>query len=314
MTALSVNNALPGQPITFGGVASFGQRPLRRLVTVQLIVAAACTAVMVGVFTLIWLPVVDQAVARLPDKAAIRTGSLAWPSTEPDSLAANEFLAITANPSAAAVPGETADLQIELGSDRLRFNSLLGVMEIPYSNDITVPLDRAEAGPWWGARRPFLTAGFGAVIFAGLFISWTALATLYTPLVWLIGYLLDREMGSRRAFKIAAAALLPGAILLTGAILLYGLHQLPLPGLLIFFLLHIAVGWAYVIIAPFRVPKRPVEVDLKQNPFVTPGAAESRSGAASSNPFADPVPESPKTPPEVPSRADSAPSTPDAPK
>ena len=74
---------------------------------------------------------------------------------------------------------------------------------------------------------------------------------------------------------------MPGAALMSGAILLYGLGRLPLVGLLFAGLLHIAAGWAYLLISPLRLPRLSASISLSQNPFQ---ATEADAKAESQNP------------------------------
>ena len=49
---------------------------------------------------------------------------------------------------------------------------------------------------------------------------------------------------------------------------LYGTHRLPLKGLLLAAILHLLVGWVYLVIAPFKLPKKAAALAAeKTNPF-----------------------------------------------
>ena len=71
-----------------------------------------------------------------------------------------------------------------------------------------------------------MVAGFAGVgglgyIF-GLLLTWALLATLYFFPVWLVAFYTDRDLNFRASWKVAGAALMPGALLLTLGIVLYG--------------------------------------------------------------------------------------------
>ena len=59
-----------------------------------------------------------------------------------------------------------------------------------------------------------LTAG-------GLLVSWWILATIYFLPVWLLGFFANRDLNFRQSWRLAGAALLPGALLLAAGIVLY---------------------------------------------------------------------------------------------
>ena len=51
---------------------------------------------------------------------------------------------------------------------------------------------------------------------------------------------------------------------------LYGTYRLPLKGLLLAAILHL-FGWVYLMIAPFKLPKKAATLDAEKfNPFAPP--------------------------------------------
>ncbi len=70
------------------------------------------------------------------------------------------------------------------------------------------------------------------------------------------------------------ASLLPAALFFTAAMVLYALRQLSLVGLLVAWLLHIVLGWAYVAIAMLQLP---AERSPKGNPFADARSAGGRA-------------------------------------
>jgi hypothetical protein len=85
--------------------------------------------------------------------------------------------------------------------------------------------------------------------------------------VRLIAFYADREMKIGAAWRLAGAAMMPGALLMSGAVVLYSLHRLNLVGLLFAWLLHLVLGWIYVGIAPARLPRLSTALPRRRNPF-----------------------------------------------
>ena len=101
------------------------------------------------------------------------------------------------------------------------------------------------------------------------------MACVYSVPALLFGFYANRPTSFAERFKLSAAALLPAALLFDAAILLYALGQLTLVGLAVANVLHILVGWAYLIIAMLQLPM--VEA-ATGNPFSrSTGAGGSRS-------------------------------------
>jgi len=84
----------PWQPITFGGVAAFSRASLGRLVLVQLLAALVVAVSVISFLSAAWFPVLQKAIARLPERGAIRGGQLEWNSASPTWLAEGPFLSI----------------------------------------------------------------------------------------------------------------------------------------------------------------------------------------------------------------------------
>src|SRR5437660_1791698 len=87
-------SAPPWQPITFGGVAAFSRASFGRLFLVQLLVALLVASSVLCFLILTWFPVIQKAIARLPEKGAIRGGQLTWNSPSPCWLTEGTFLSI----------------------------------------------------------------------------------------------------------------------------------------------------------------------------------------------------------------------------
>lgn len=286
------------QPLTFGGVAAFARARWTRLLLLQAIVAAFVAAMVVLFLGRCWFPVVTKAVQGLSDFGAVRGGQLAWPNKEAVVLAENRFLGLVVDLEESGSTGQIADLQVEFTRERIKVVSLLGYTSVPYPRGVGIELNRQTLDPWWNAWRPaFMFGGaFATVLF--LFASWSALAVLYAVPVRVLAWIANRATSLGKSWRVAAAALLPGAVWMGGAIFLYAVEQLPLVGLSAAFGLHFVVGWVYVLGAPFCLPKKGDDVlATGANPF-TPATAAEKSAtpasapAASSNPFQNPRPPS----------------------
>jgi hypothetical protein len=255
------------QPITFGGVASFARSSFGRLLVVQSILALVVAGSVSVFLATAWFPVVEKAIARLPEKGIIRRGQLDWTGPSPCALAEATFLSITVDVANSQTAGQSADVQMELHRDGLSIRSLFGYLVISYPKDWTIELNRPQVEPRWGAWRPFLLVGMGASVAVGVMAIWLVLATAYSLPVRLLAFYSDRDVGWPGCWRLAAAAQLPGALLLSGGILLYGFNRLNLIGLLFSWLLHVVITWIYIGIAPARLPRLSGSVRRRDNPF-----------------------------------------------
>jgi hypothetical protein len=86
-------------------------------------------------------------------------------------------------------------------------------------------------------------------------LAWAALATVYFLPVWLIGVFVNRNLNFRSSWKLAGAALMPGALLLTAAIVLYDFAALDLIQFCFIFSAHFALGWIYLFLSQFFLPR-----------------------------------------------------------
>lgn len=281
------------QPLTFGGVAGFARARWTRLLLLQSIVAVFVAVTVVVLLSRCWFPVVTKAVQGLSDFGAIRGAQLAWPQGEALVLAENRFLGLVMDMDASGSTGQIADLQIEFTRERIKISSLLGYTSFPYPGGIEIELNRQSLDPSWNAWRPAFVFGgaFATVLF--LFASWFALATIYALPVRVLAWFAGRTASLGKSWRVASAALLPGAVWLGGAIILYAIEQLSLVGLGLAFGVHFVIAWVYLLGAPFCLPRKGDDVlATGANPFTPePAAAKPESPAppaASSNPFQAP--------------------------
>jgi hypothetical protein len=102
-------------------------------------------------------------------------------------------------------------------------------------------------------------------------MTWALMATVYCLPAWVVGFYADRRVSLRESWRLAGAALMPGALLLTTAIFFYGLGALDLVHLVVAGAAHFLIGWVYVIVSPLYLPKHTAAVG-RANPFVAAGS------------------------------------------
>ena len=134
-----------------------------------------------------------------------------------------------------------------------------------------------------------------------LMMVWTLLATVYAPIVKLLALLREREASLAACWRLAGAALMPGALLVLGSIVLYGLGALDLIELLVLAGLHLLVAWVFLILPIKHLPLRAGAVLKGKNPFqpevpVAPTVAaeddDSSGPSRGGNPFSGSPPKS----------------------
>ena len=268
MTEESSKKPFAWEPLTPPGVAAFAGASLRRLWLVQLIVALLAAVVLVWFLKTAWFPTLTAAIHELPAQGEIRRGRLDWPGASPQLLAEGNLLAFMVDLQHEGQVRSPAQVQVEFGRSEVYLLSLLGYQQIPYPPEYVIVFNRTDLEPKWGAwQPPILWLAFLAMV-AGLMMIWTLLATVYFPVVWLVGFFGNRHLHFRASWKLAGAALMPGAVLLTAAILFYGLGALDLVQLAAAFLAHLVIGWIYLFAAPLFLPKLAASTVAEKNPFV----------------------------------------------
>ena len=256
------------EPLTPRGVAAYARASLRRLFMVQTVVAALA-ALAVGFFLLEDVfPTVSAAVNALPDQGRLHHGRLEWSGNSPDLLAEGPLLAFIVDMDHTGQIRSPADLQFEFGTNSLAIISLLGKAEVPYPDDfgpqMYVPVNRPDLQPQWDAWRPDVLLSAVVGTFVGLMLTWFGLATVYCLPVWVIASVTGRQLGFGGAWRLAGAALMPGALLVTLALGAYVLGICDLLQFLYAFGLHWVLGWIYLGVAPLflavtghQAPKNP---------------------------------------------------------
>lgn len=256
-----------GQPLTPGGVAAFAHASLGRLLAAELIVALFVSFVGVWFLRAAWFPVVREAIQQLPEHGGLLFGELQWDIDTPRTLAEGKFLAIVVDLEGAGSAGRVADLQIELGRKSLKLCSLFGCLKLPYPQGWVVGLNRTELSPWWDAWQLAMLVGLAALIATSLIVAWSLLAAVYAAPVRLLAFLYDLDAGWLASWRLASAALLPGALFFAAALFLYRVNVADLVRLLFASALHFVVGWIYLLVSPFFLPRISGVPRRDANPF-----------------------------------------------
>jgi hypothetical protein len=256
------------QPFTFGGVAAFATAKWRRLLTAQAVAAVLFAGISVWFLGHCYAPVVTGEIHRMPKGAALASGQL---TGVPDvSIYETKFLsiAITANDNADLDQG--ADVQIALRRDHVAISSMLssaiGSVEMGYPRLLSVDLSRTHLEPWWGAWGPIVVVAAGLGMAVALVLLWVALAWVYAPGAKLAAWFFDRQLTWPGAWRLACAALLPGAVLLTAGVVMYGSRMVDVYGLCYFGGVHFLAGWVYLLAAPAFAPRLSAG-PARRNPF-----------------------------------------------
>ena len=135
-----------------------------------------------------------------------------------------------------------------------------------------------------------ILAAVAGMVIAGLLLAWAGLASLYFLPVWVLGFFANRDLSLGGSWRLAGAAVLPGALILTTALFFYGLGALDPVRFLVAVALHLVIGWIYLLLAALKLRLHPAVIGPK-NPFVP---AQSREELQSS-PSSDQDPPVPKT-------------------
>jgi hypothetical protein len=240
------------------------------LLLVQVTVGGLAAASVVWFLAHCYAPVVTQFIEKLPTAALVTNGQLSGISEA--QIAETKFLSLAITGDNADDLDQSADVQLILRKDHLEvsslFSSALGSLDFDYGTNVVLDLSRTQLEPMWGAWKPVLLAGSGLGTVVGLLLIWAVLAVLYSPAAKLVAWFGDRQMTWTGAWRLASAALMPGAILLTLGIFLYSRRTVDLIGLGYFESVHFLVGWVYVLTSPFFAP-RASHSSPQRNPFAS---------------------------------------------
>lgn len=270
MDTTSDRKPLVWQPLTPRGVAGFARAPLTRLLLVQFVCALVAAGIVVWFLQARWWPVINTAVAQLPTTGEIRFQKLNWQGPSSVVLAGNRFLALAVDLTHSGSVTTAAHVQVEFGTSDIKISSLLGYEPVSYPAGWAIAFNRTVLQPWWGAWSPMILALVALGVTAGLLVSWAALATLYSGLALVVAFFANRELGWWQSWRIAGAALMPGALFMSGALLLYGMGGLDLVRLMLAGVVHLVIGWAFLVAGALFMPRVPGTESTKANPFVSP--------------------------------------------
>ena len=258
------------EPLTPRGVAAFARAPSARLWLVQFLVALFVAATIVWFLYDAWFPTVRTAITHLPDRGEIRAGKLDWRGNSPRLLAEGTFLSVSVDLTHNGEIRSPAHVQVELGKEDFLVRSLLGYLEVKYPTGWLVAFNREALGPWWGAWQPPLLglAALGVVV--GLLVIWFLLAAVYALPVWGVVFFANRDLKLVACWRLAGAALMPGALLMAAGILGYDFGMVDLVGLACITAGHLVLGWIYLFIGPLFLPHETSAARTSANPFTPP--------------------------------------------
>lgn len=270
-------------PTTLGGVAALARGSAGRLFTWQLAFALLASGTVVWAAQVTWGRALEHAIQSLPEEAAIERGRLKWTGSEPAVLHRGSFLSIVVEPRGRRETGLSADVNLLLEDGRLAVKSLFGWMEIPLPETLNFSLGRLDVEGAFEAWKVPAWMAMGVVACLGIFLSWIALATVYSLIFWFAARVFGWYLGLARAWRLGAACLLPGALLMTAAIALYATRQLTLIGLLLALPAHLVVGWFY---GSGALPRTAARRGTHTNPFEEePATKPTKSRHQPANPF-----------------------------
>jgi hypothetical protein len=276
MESTSERSAFAWQPLTPRGVAAFAGASLGRLLVVQFCFGLLAAATVMWLLHGAWFPRIGEAISRLPAAGEIRAGKLEWQGDSPAQLSDGRFLAVAVDLDHEGKARSPAHVLVEFGRSDVRIYSLFGFAGWSYPKAGAMPFNREELEPRWGAWAPALLAVTGGLVVAALMLTWAALATAYFFPAWLVGFYADRELSVRGSWRLAGAALMPGAIFLTVAIFFYGLAVLDVVHLMVAGALHLVLSWIYVVVSPLYLARQGTATG-KENPFATAGETAVRN-------------------------------------
>jgi hypothetical protein len=273
------------QPFTPRGVAAFAESSFDRFQVVRLLVGLISSATVVVFLWIDWWPVVGNVLQLLPESAQIQNGQLT--GLPAPVLAENHFLSVLFNLGDADDKGQAGDVQAAFGKLAFDLCALRGVVgefslgcsSHAYGNG-DLSLAPSVMVPWWGAWRGMILAGIGLAVFLLLLLSWVLLGLIYALPVRLVAMVARRRVTWGGSWRLAGAALMPGAVFLSLGILAYGFSLIDLVRLVLIFGLHFVIGWFYVVAAPFELDK------LARDPAAARVAVKLAGQKAGRNPFA----------------------------
>ena len=282
----------PAIPSTFGGVAAVALRPFGCLLFWQIAVATAAAFVVAWSASIAWAKGFHRAALAVPSEGLIEQGRLQWPDRRAVVLHEDGFVSLVIDPEARRDAGLASDVGLSLEGRGIAARSVLGWISIPYPPEFRLRLNRVEATGLVAAWRVPVLIGLGFAVFFGLILAWWSLTTLYGILLWAFGGPVRRDLSFTEGWRLAGAALLPGAVLMTAAIGLYANRQLGIVGLLLAMPVHIVLGWLYCLGGLAAIPPLAPSAEEDSDDQDDAPSSPPRPGSPFRKPEADPRPRS----------------------
>ena len=254
-------------PLTPRGVARFASTSAGRVCIVQSVFALLAAAVLTWFVRAAWLPTVEAAIEQLPAVGEIRAGQLYWVQESPQKLAEGRFLSIAVDLTHSGETRGPAHMQVEFGRGSVDVCAMLGCVSLPYPLDLVYALNRSEARPWWGAWRPVILVCVFCGMALWLMIVWDVLAALYCVPARIASLATNRSLTLLGAWRLCAAAQLPGVLFLSLALVVYALGFMDPVRLLVAFVVHWVLGWFYIGFSLMTLER--VRQDSLGNPFAS---------------------------------------------
>jgi len=270
--------AFAWEPITPRGVAAFARASFERLIVVQAIVALLAAGVIVWDLSNGIFPTIDAAIAALPETGQIRAGTLEWSGDSPVMLAEGKIVAFSVDLEHGGSLRSPADFQFEFGRNSVRIFSLFGQTELAYPPGYVIAANQIDLKPAWGAWEPDILGVVAIGTFLMLLMAWPVLASIYFVPVWVFCFFTNRNLGFGASWKLAGAALMPGALLLSLSLSLYVTDDhFDLVRLCFAFGMHLVIGWIYLFVSPVFLDRAmPSE---KKNPFAQSSGETPKTGS-----------------------------------
>ena len=265
----SAESTFAWEPLTPRGVAAFARATPSRLFRVQFSVALLAAVSVVWFLHDGCFPTVSAAIQNLPAAGEIRSARLDWRGDSPQLLSEGRFIAFDVDLNHSGKIHPLADVQIEFGGETVRVFSLPGYSEWNYPRGYIIPFNRTDLEPQWGAWAMELLFIAGIVLVIGFMLGWWLLATIYFIPVWVLGFFTNRDLSLRQSWRLAGAALMPGASLAAASVLLYNSGFLNFVSLIFIFAANLVLGWIYLFLSLLFLP-RSSSVLSKGNPFTPP--------------------------------------------
>lgn len=262
------------QPLTGKGLAAFADAALFRTGLLHLVFVLVTTALVGWILYWTWFPAIQRSVEQLPETGAeIRHGRFYWPTNESAILGETPQFGIAVDPNGTSFEGQSADLQLELRPQVARLRGLAGYTELPYGEDWEVRLDRISGQAGWLAWNwVFITLAMVAA-FLLLWLGGWLVALVGSPVVWLVAYLLGRDLPWGGALRLVLASWIPAALLLDVGLWGYSWNWVRIVGLTAATGGHLIVWVVWMLWAAIARPQR--QASEPENPFRPPPAGRA---------------------------------------